>query len=73
MVTRGGERRRQALKDVGVIVEHRRGLTVHQVGRADDVAAEGMADGLMPQTNPQQRLFAGEGFDYIARYASFDR
>ena len=40
------------------VVLHGTGLAVHEVGGANDVAAESRADGLMSQTDTQQRNFA---------------
>lgn len=44
VVARGGEALRHAAEDVGVLVQDRRGLAVHQARGADDVSAEIMAD-----------------------------
>ena len=46
---------------------------MHQVRRADDVAAEDMADGLVTQAHAEDRLLAGEGLDHRARDAGFGR
>ena len=66
-----GERRRQALEDVGVMMEDRRGLAVHEVRGTDDVTAEDMADGLVTEAHAEDRLLAGEGLDHRTRDAGF--
>ena len=41
------------------------GLAVHQLGRAHDAAAEGLADGLMAEANAEQRHLAGKAADHV--------
>jgi len=53
VVTRCGHRRRHAAKDGLTVVLNLAGLTVHEVLRAHDAAAEGSANGLMSQAYAQ--------------------
>ena len=41
----------------------RAGFAVHQVAGADDLAAEGLADGLMAEADSQDRRLAGHAAD----------
>ena len=71
MVTGGGEGVRQITEYPLAPMENGRGFAVHHLRRADDLAAEGLADGLMPETDPQQRDLSGEMLDDLQRDARF--
>ena len=73
MIAGRGHGRGQAPKDGSAVVLHRAGLAVHEVRRADDVAAEGVADGLMTQTDAKHRNLAGEVADQFDADARFVR
>lgn len=65
------ERIGQSLEEVGVVVEDRRGLAMHQVRGAEDAAAVDVPDGLVAKADAEQRLLAGEGADHVAGHAGF--
>ena len=48
-------------------------LAVHRLRRADDLAAERLADGLMSQADAEQRDLAGRGGDQVEADAGFGR
>ena len=60
-----------AVEECATIVMNLIDFAVHQTPRADDLAAERLADGLMAQADPQQRQFAGELGDAFDRNAGF--
>ena len=55
VIAPGGERLRDAAEDARAVVLDGRRLAVHQLGRADDVAAEGDADALVPEADAEHR------------------
>ena len=55
VVAGAGHRRGNAGEDGLAVVGDLAGLAVHQLRRADDVAAKGRADGLVPQTHAEDR------------------
>jgi len=64
VVAGGGERRRQAAEDAAAVVADLAGLAMHQPGRPLDHPAEGLADRLVPEADPEQgRALAGGGAD----------
>ncbi len=65
VVARGHEVLRQLAKDRLVVVMDAAGLAVHEVRGANDLAAEGVADGLMTQADAQKRNLAGEAPDDV--------
>src|SRR5690606_20241232 len=67
VVAGGGKRGRQAGKDALALMMNRRQLAMHDLLRPDDVAAEGLANTLVPQTDSQQRDAPGELLDDFHR------
>ena len=53
VIAGGRQRVGQAGEDAGSLVEHRRGLAVHQFLGPDHLAAIDLGDGLMAEANPQ--------------------
>src|SRR5258708_1922178 len=73
VITRGGHRHGEALKDGFVIVHHGAGLAMHDVSGAHHTASKGFSDCLMSQTNAEHRYFAGEVADQVDADSSFMR
>ena len=59
VVARRLERARQAGEDAAPVVEDRRGLAVHDLARAHDLAAEGLPDRLVAEAHAQDRDLPG--------------
>ena len=60
MVTGGAERVAEPGEHPDIGVVYRRGLAVHHLARMHDACAEGLADGLVSQTNPQDGQAPGK-------------
>jgi hypothetical protein len=71
VITGGLKRIVDALKQGAAVVADLIDLAVHESTRADDLSAEGLADGLMPQADAQDRQLAGEFGDTFDRDAGF--
>ena len=71
VVARGGEALGHVAEDVGVFVENRRGLPVHEAVGADDAAAIEVADGLVSEADAEDGFLAGEGADHVEGDAGF--
>jgi hypothetical protein len=54
-------------------VEHARGFAVHDLRRADDLAAEGLADGLVAQTHAKDGHLAGQLGQHLERNSGLVR
>ena len=68
MVARGGEMLRQSLrKIVFAVVMDFAGFAVHHFGRANHLAAECRADGLMAEANAEDWNFSCEALDQRRR------
>ena len=65
VVARRLHRIRQPLKQIGVLMHHRTGLSVHQAVRPDDLPPEILPDTLVPETNPQQRFLPGKSTNHL--------
>ena len=59
VVARGVEGIGQAGEDAGAVVVDRRGLAVHEPVRADDIAAEDVADALVAEADAEKRRVSG--------------
>ena len=55
VIASGGERLRDAAEHAAAVVLHRRHLAVHQLRRADDLAAERDADALVAEADAEHR------------------
>jgi len=73
VVTRRVERIAEAGEDASAIVVDRRNFPVHDPGVADDLAAEGMADALMPEADAEDRYRRREFLKYIVGNPGFLR
>lgn len=73
MVARGFEILREAAKNRLAVVMNFAGFAVHDFFRADDFAAERIADGLMAEANTEDGNFAGEALDDGHAQAGFAR
>src|SRR5580658_5175721 len=60
MIARRRHGHGEALKEGSVVVHDGAGLAVHEMSGANYAAAEGFADGLVPQTDSEYRDFPGE-------------
>src|ERR1700746_2250687 len=63
VIARGLKWIRQSAKNAGAVVMDGRGLAVHQALRADDRAAEDLADALMPEADPKHRPARAKSLD----------
>ena len=69
----GGKRGGQARKNVGAAMKNWREFAVHLARRADDVAAEKLADGLVAEAHAEHGLFSGESLYDVDAYAGVGR
>ncbi len=73
MVARSFEILREAAKNRSAVVVNFAGFAVHDFFRADDFAAERVADGLMAEANAENGNFSGETLDDGHAQAGFAR
>ena len=71
VVAGGAEWRGDACEDIGTGVGDRADLPVHRFGRADYLAAERLADCLVPEADAEQRDLAGGRCNQIQADAGF--
>ncbi len=69
MVASGRQRRRQSAEDALPVVDHRRHFAVHQSPGPHHPPAKGLADGLMPQADAQNRQAGSKALDQGQRDA----
>src|SRR5689334_17859369 len=68
MVSHHRARIRNAAEDALAVVPEPARLAVHGLGRPDHVTAEGIADALMSQTDPEQRDRRSQLVDHVEAY-----
>ncbi|MNT40235.1 hypothetical protein D3C72_1765360 [compost metagenome] len=73
MVAGAGHRVGDVAEHADIVVRHRRHLAVHQLLGVDDLAAKGLADALVAETDAHDRQLAGEVVDGRHRDAGFVR
>ena len=63
VIAGGGEWRVNSAKDGSAVVLDRTGFAVHERSGAHDLSAESRANGLMSETDAEERNFSGEVLD----------
>src|SRR5690348_5062015 len=73
VITRRLERIRHTLENALVVMVDQRRFAMHDTDVAHHLAAEGLADALMPQTDAQDRRCLGEPFEHFVGDAGLIR